>query len=202
MSAEGEPLAADAEPDLEHGPCMMALTPKQRAFVMAMARNPLGTHKDWAKEAGYARRGLGVRAFETYHDPKVQSAIMEVAKGLMGAEGPLLAVTGLLAIAKNPKHQSHVKVLELLANRVASRKSRQSKLSTRIRPPMRCWNAFNIFRRNITCRFRTKSNSPTRTCSSIQRSSTSRRTATARRRNKFGPKFGPRLCSTAYHGLD
>jgi len=80
MSAEGEPLAADAEPDLEHGPCMQALSPKRRAFVMAMARNPMGTHTDWAKEAGYAKRGLRVRAFETYHDPKVQDAVMEVAR--------------------------------------------------------------------------------------------------------------------------
>jgi len=116
---------ADAEPDLEHGPCMLALSPKRRAFVMAMARNPMGRHTDWAKEAGYAKRGLRVRAFETYHDPKVQDAVMEVARATLGARGPLLAVHGLLEIAGNPKHQGRLKALELIANRVGFSEKRQ-----------------------------------------------------------------------------
>ena len=118
----GHPLA----PRTSSTALMAALSPKWRALVMEMASNPLGTHANWARAAGYsAKAGLRVRAFEVYHDPKVQSAIMEVARNLMGAEGPLLAVTGLLATGKNPKHQSHAKVLELLANRVGFSEKQQ-----------------------------------------------------------------------------
>jgi hypothetical protein len=105
------------------GPCMMALAPKRRRFVLAMFANPFGTRTDWARDAGYSdkretkRGGIRVRAWEAYHDPKVQAACLELSRATLGSIGPIVATQGLLRIAADPKHRDHTRALELIANR-------------------------------------------------------------------------------------
>ena len=115
------------------GPAMSELAPKQRAFVRAMYERPLGSRTDWAKAAGYsdAAEGAKVRAHETYHNPKVQAAIVEYGKTLFGTEGVVLAVNGLLALARQPNHPYHTKALELIANRTGFNEKQQIEITHR-----------------------------------------------------------------------
>lgn len=116
------------------GPCMMALTDKRRAFVRAMFENPTGSREEWAIAAGYSDRAEGgarVRAFEAYHNPKVQAAITEYGRTLFGTEGMVLALSGMLTIARNPNHPQHAKILELIANRVGFGEKQQIEVTHR-----------------------------------------------------------------------
>lgn len=109
------------------GPAMSVLSPKRRAFVKAMFDNPSGSRTDWAKAAGYSdvKEGAKVRAHEAYHDQKVQAAILEYGRTVFGTEGVVLAVSGLLAIARQPNHPAHAKALELIANRTGFNEKQQ-----------------------------------------------------------------------------
>ena len=106
---------------------MSALTLKRRAFVKAMFDDPGGSRSDWAKAAGYSdvKEGAKVRAHAAYHDQKVQAAIVEYGKTIFGSEGVVLAVNGLLALARQPNHPAHARALELIANRVGFNEKQQ-----------------------------------------------------------------------------
>jgi hypothetical protein len=106
--------------DAQYGPAMLALTEKQRRFVLAMASDPFGNPTKWARAAGYSDVGEGakVRGFEAMHNPAVEEAVLEYARGQLNTLGPILATYGMLRIARNPRHPKHVKALEMLANRV------------------------------------------------------------------------------------
>lgn len=106
--------------DEEFGPAMRALTEKQRQFVLAMAASPFGTAADWAREAGYSDSGEAckVRGSELTHNPKVQAAVAEHGRSYLNAVGPIVAVTGMLKIAQDPKHKQHLQAIEMIANRV------------------------------------------------------------------------------------
>ena len=108
------------EQEQQFGPAMMALTEMQRRFVMAMARDPFGTQKDWAIAAGYSNssEGAKVTASGLMSSPKVEAAVLEYSRGLLAAEGPIIAATALMRIAANPKHPQHLRAVEMLANRV------------------------------------------------------------------------------------
>lgn len=108
-------------------PSMLALSSKQRAFVMAMARNPLGTATEWARDAGYSDKANGarVRGFEAYHNPKVQAAIGDVAKATLGSLGPLLAVHAVLSMARNAEHPQHSRAVEMILNRTGFAEKQQ-----------------------------------------------------------------------------
>ncbi len=105
----------------QYGPAMLELTEKQRKFVLAMAADPLGNATKWARTAGYSQESQGsirVAGCKVLHDEKVQAAAREVAAAHLNLFGPILASTGLLRIAKNPKHKDHTRALEMIANRV------------------------------------------------------------------------------------
>ena len=108
-------------------PALMALRPHRRRFVMAMARNPTGTHSDWAREAGYSDHadGIRVRGHEAYHDPKVQAAVAEIAKLTLGIDGPLLAVHAVLNMIRDGKHPQHSKAVEMVLNRTGMGEKQQ-----------------------------------------------------------------------------
>jgi phage terminase small subunit len=102
------------------GPAMMALSERRRRFVQAMYVDPYGSATSWAIAAGYsnASEGAKVRGHECIHDPKVQLAVAEVARATLGTQGPMLAVMGLINIAKDPKHKDYTKAAEMILNRV------------------------------------------------------------------------------------
>lgn len=104
----------------QFGPAMLALTEKQRLFVIAMAADPFGNPTSWARAAGYSdvKEGAKVRGFHTIHNPAVEEAVLEYARGQLNTLGPLLATFGMLRIARNPKHPKHLKALDMVANRV------------------------------------------------------------------------------------
>lgn len=102
------------------GPAMAALTEKQRRFVLAMASDPFGNAKRWAIAAGYSdvKDGAKVRGHFLVHDPRIEAAVMEVARGTINAVGPILAVSVMLRAAANKKHPKHLRAAEMIANRV------------------------------------------------------------------------------------
>lgn len=65
----------------ELGPAMLALTMKQRGFVMAMIEFPGISHSEAARRAGYAdlSEAAKVRGYDCAHNPAVQMAIREEA---------------------------------------------------------------------------------------------------------------------------
>src|SRR5260370_19861958 len=109
------------------GPQMKALTVRRRAFVMAMFKNPFGSRTDWAKAAGYsdASQACKVKAHQAYHNPKVQAAIAEYGRTLIGTEGVVLAIHGLLNIARNGEHPQHSREVEMILNRTGFAEKQQ-----------------------------------------------------------------------------
>lgn len=99
---------------------MLALNERQRLFVLAMAADPFGNPTAWARAAGYSDVGGGakVRGFHLIHNPVVEEAVLEYARGQLHTLGPILATFGMLRIARNPRHPKHLKALDMIANRV------------------------------------------------------------------------------------
>lgn len=102
------------------GPAMRGLTEMQRRFVLAMASDPFGNAKRWAIAAGYSDKSEGakVTGHHLVHDPRIEAAAMEIARGTLNAVGPVLAVSVMLRAARNPKHPKHLRAAEMIANRV------------------------------------------------------------------------------------
>jgi hypothetical protein len=113
------------------GPAMRALTEKQRRFVLAMASDPFGNAASWARAAGYSdtKEGAKVRGHHLIHDPRVEEAVREYATSSLGTLGPMLAASGMLRIAKNPRHPKHLRALELIANRVGMHEKTEHKVT-------------------------------------------------------------------------
>jgi hypothetical protein len=104
----------------EYGPKMAQLTELQRNYIKAMASAPFASSTEWARMAGYSDRngGAKVAAFHLRHDPKIEAAVLEYAAHTMHRDGPMLAVAGLMQIARNKDHPKQLRALETLANRV------------------------------------------------------------------------------------
>jgi hypothetical protein len=102
------------------GPAMRALTQMQRKFVLAMAADPFGNAARWARAAGYSDKSEAakVQGHHLVHDPRIEAAAMEVARGTFQALGPLLATSVMLRAARNPKHPKQLRAAEMIANRV------------------------------------------------------------------------------------
>lgn len=104
------------------GPAMLACTEHQRKFVRALiALGVKGKATAAAKAAGYGgpratHNSLKQTAFQVTHSPKVQAAIHEECVKLLGA-GKVVAITGLLSIASDPKHPKHFDALRDVADR-------------------------------------------------------------------------------------
>jgi phage terminase small subunit len=106
--------------EVEFGPAMLALTEKQRRFVLAMAADPFGSASDWARLAGYADCGANprVKAHLNLHSEAVQAAVLEYSRGMLNTIGPMLATTAMLRAAANTKNKNHLRAAEMIANRV------------------------------------------------------------------------------------
>ena len=72
--------------------------------------------------AGYADTADGsaarVHAHRLRHDPKIEEAVFEFAAHTMHRDGPMLAVAGIMQIARDRNHPKQLRALETLANRV------------------------------------------------------------------------------------
>jgi hypothetical protein len=103
-----------------YGPAMLALGPKPRRFVLAMAADPFGSAASWARAAGYSDTGgaAKVRAHHLLRNPRVEAAVFEVGRSQLFGVGPILASAVLLRTAANPKHPQHLRAAEMIANRV------------------------------------------------------------------------------------
>jgi hypothetical protein len=105
--------------ELEMGPAMRALVPKQRLFVLAMLSDPGGFQGSWAEAAGYSTKGDShhVTACRMMQDPRIIAASQEVARQHLGGNGPVLAARNLINIAKNEKHPKHYEASLAILNR-------------------------------------------------------------------------------------
>jgi hypothetical protein len=116
MAIDG--IAARRLPVWEHGPAFTALSERERRFVLAMIADPFGNATEWVKAAGYAcHDGAKVTGHRVLHRARVERAVFEVARSLLTAEGPLLAIAGLIEIARDRGHRQRLRALETLANR-------------------------------------------------------------------------------------
>lgn len=106
-------------PDGSLGPAMLALTPSQRAFVIALISTS-GTNKGYAAAlAGYGGDGNDksqqVAGCRLAAHPKVIAAVKEEADKRMCA-GAALAANVILEIAMDPMHKDRLKAAEMLKN--------------------------------------------------------------------------------------
>src|SRR5262245_56236717 len=102
------PLARTPNPTT-YGPHMLALTEKQRRFVLELHAGPggYGSGVRAARAAGFgtpSSSGLVLRAeaSRTLSDPKVQAALRELGPKFISAEG-FQSIANIAAIANDPK---------------------------------------------------------------------------------------------------
>jgi len=106
-------------PDEAHlGPAMLALTPLQRGFVIALVETGGKSDAGAARLAGYG--GTDASCWQAghrlAHNPKVQLAIREEADRRLRA-GALLGASALIEIASDIMHKDRYKAAESLLNR-------------------------------------------------------------------------------------
>jgi hypothetical protein len=119
MSDDSE-QSGEQPSDLELGPAMAALSPRQRKYVLAMCAAPLDNPTEWARMAGYRDNGktaIRVRAWELEHDDRIRAAVFEISRQLLGTVGALLATRQLIRIASDPKEKRHSQAVEAILNR-------------------------------------------------------------------------------------
>jgi hypothetical protein len=102
-------------------PSFLALTDKQRAFVLALIRHGSGRGKRslCAKEAGYKGNAgqLAVKAHQLFHDPKIQKALHDATVAYLGSF-QLFAIEGICHLAETAtKEEVKLKALLAIADR-------------------------------------------------------------------------------------
>lgn len=112
------PPAILVPPEGKLGPAMQALSPPQRAFVIALLETGARDDHLAAKMAGYGGTDGATRvaAFRLAHNPKVQAAIKEEADRRLRA-GAILAASALVDIASDTRHKDRYKAAVELLNR-------------------------------------------------------------------------------------
>jgi|SRR5271165_585943 len=102
----------DAGTDL--GPCMRALTQRQRAFVDYVVFTGTRSMTHAARAAGFEFSSYGslkVQAHRLSQNPAVQAAMAERSRGRLGSNGPML-VNELLWMAKNRGHPDQFRAID------------------------------------------------------------------------------------------
>src|SRR5262245_51360344 len=105
-----EPLVTVPD-EADLGTCMLALTPKQRRFVLELRHGPIGYGSEVraARAAGYGKpTSADVRmrflAHQALHSPKVQDALREVGHRLI-TTASFQSIRNTIEIANNLKHK-------------------------------------------------------------------------------------------------
>jgi len=117
------PLVETLPDESELGPAMLALTEKQRRFVLELRLGPSGRGSTVraVKAAGYGVPGskdwyFRVQAHRLLYDIKIQEALREVGGRLIRAEA-FQSIKNTAAIANNPKHRDCLKANIALMDR-------------------------------------------------------------------------------------
>ena len=100
------------------GPAMRACNERQRLFVLAMKYFG-GSQKKCAIAAGYAEESASVTGHHLAHHPKVQGAMLEVGKELLGT-GTILTAKLLIDVISGDEQaevKDRLKAAEMLMNR-------------------------------------------------------------------------------------
>ncbi|MCW2219509.1 phage terminase small subunit [Bradyrhizobium japonicum] len=110
--------------EVKHGPAMVALSEKQRAFVHALFLAPKthGSRTFAARAAGYgtatsSRQSLSQMGHQLCADPKIQAAIAEVSTSYLTTLGPP-AVRALRKLLDDPRHKDHGRAIGIVIDRV------------------------------------------------------------------------------------
>ena len=105
----------------ELGPAMLALTDKQRRFVLAYVEFPQATGTALAQMAGYKQkegsRIWAKTASKMLRDPGIIAAIHEVLSKTYRGRGAAIAQDVMLSIAKDSKHPKQLAAALALADR-------------------------------------------------------------------------------------
>jgi hypothetical protein len=114
-----EPLAR-VPPESELGQKMLALTSKQRAFVLELRHGPAGYGSEIraARAAGYRGNdaSMKVTAHNVLHNPKVQAALVEVGGKIIRAQA-FQSIRNTMEIANNLEHRDCLKANLALMDR-------------------------------------------------------------------------------------
>lgn len=109
----------------ELGEAMRALSPQQRAFVLAYVEDGKANNSAAARAAGYgdtsptveqAKTAAKVAGWRLIHDPRVLAAIRELAQSRLNASA-YHAANVLVEIAEDPTHKDRFRAAEMLMNR-------------------------------------------------------------------------------------
>jgi len=118
-----EPLAPVADNDESLGPCMRALTPKARRFVMELRYGPFGYGSEVraARAAGYGTStssdgSMRFLAHQALHSPKIQDALREVGGKIIRAEA-FVSIRNVSKIANDFTHKDCLKANLALMDR-------------------------------------------------------------------------------------
>jgi hypothetical protein len=118
-----EPLAVIPDDDESLGPCMRALTPRQRRFVWELRYGPVGYGSEVraARAAGYGTptssdQSVKVLAHKAMHNPRVQEALREVGHRIIRAEA-FQSIRNVTAIANDLNHRDCLKANIALMDR-------------------------------------------------------------------------------------
>jgi phage terminase small subunit len=105
------------------GPAMLALTPKQRQFVMELRHGPAGYGSEVraARAAGYGTPtssdlSMRVQAHQVLHNIKIQNALREVGGKVIRAEA-FQSIKNTVAIANDLAHRDCLKANLALLDR-------------------------------------------------------------------------------------
>ena len=115
---------ADSDTGAQWGPCMKALSDRQKAFVLALYQLPpgYGVNVRAAKMAGYGTdrttwKCWSVIGSRVAHDEKVLAAIAEEDKKRIRASAPR-AVRALQNLVESPGHRDHIRAVTAVLDRV------------------------------------------------------------------------------------
>ena len=105
------------------GPCMLALNPRLRRFVMELRHGPAGYGSEVraARAAGFGSptssdTSIRVMAHQALHNPKVQDALREVGGKIIRAEA-FQSIKNTVAIANDLTHRDALKANLALMDR-------------------------------------------------------------------------------------
>jgi hypothetical protein len=114
------------EPEPEWGPAMGALSPKRRAFVVALYDEDAPRKGDGliiyaAQKAEYgtptsSKKSLSVIGNRIVHDDRVQAAIVEYSQRCLRAIPPE-AIRALKDLIRDPKHKDHARGIAMVLDR-------------------------------------------------------------------------------------
>ena len=110
---------------------MARLTELQRNYIKAQLSAPFATPTEWCRMAGYSdkhHKAAAVQALRLKHDVRLEEAAHEYAAHMMHRDGPVLAVSVMMRIARNDKHPRQLQAAEAIADRIGLHRLSEHKI--------------------------------------------------------------------------